>query len=170
MLDHNLGAALFQPSGIFFDWATSFFSPFLKSFFLVHSIWRMLNSYWNRFYSHSSKTRIELGRGEGGERLPLARDHLCKMWGMCTASCCTSCLSPADNVRPLHLGVWNLNDYGWHDELQGPVHFSVLRFLHARGIIKGLWSKPWSRLSSTGRYIYILFIYLFSFLCLKSLV
>ena len=91
---------------------------------------------------------------EGRDRLPLSEKDWCKMWGMCTASC----LSPADPVRPLHLGAWNLN-YCGHDELKDPVHPGVLHFLCAGGIIKGVWSKPWSKYTFAGIFFLLFWSY-----------
>lgn len=51
---------------------------------------------------------------------------------------------------------FELNYYG-HDEFKNSLHPSFLHFLCARGIIRGLWSTPWSKYSFTGEDFLLLF-------------
>lgn len=80
------------------------------------------------------------------------------MWGVCSVPLTTW------HHWAIHfiLDPKTANYYG-HDAFKNSVHSSFPHFLCARGIIKGLWSKPWSKYSFTGIFSFSFFFFFFSF-------
>lgn len=110
----------------------------------------MLNCYHNihtcccfLFYYCSGAAKVRRGRRGG--------DGPCKMWGVRTSSCFTSCFAPADHARLLDTYI--VNYYGC-SERANSVYSSFLHFLCGRR----LWSTSWTKYYFAGEDVIFLFV------------